>query len=146
MPYTNPNFVDNSTPPLSAENMNALANAVESSEVANGGTGRKTLARGSILTGNGTNPIGMLTGTGAVYAQVNGTPLMGTLPVNCGGTGATSLRALKSAMGLANAGFIVQSSTPSAANRTKLWINSSNNTMNYWNGSSWVAIRGVFGA
>ena len=67
---------------------------------------------------------------------------MGTLPVSCGGTGATSLDALRTALGLSTAGFVVQPSAPS--DTTKLWINSTNSTMNYHNGSAWVAIRGVF--
>lgn len=144
MAYTNPNFRDNTTPALSAENMNNLANAVALSVVANGGTGRSTLTTGAILYGQGQNAVGLLLGTGAVFATSSGAPQMGTLPVSCGGTGATSLASLKTSMGLGNAGFIIQASAPS--DHTKLWINSSNRTMNYWNGSAWTAIRGVFGA
>jgi hypothetical protein len=142
MPYTNPNFRDNTTPALSAENMNNLANAVAQLSTANGGTGRTTLTSGAILYGDGTNAVGLLVGTGAVYATTSGSPQFGTLPVTCGGTGVTSLSALKTNLGLANAGFVVQSSAP--ADTSVLWINSSNSTMNYYDGSSWVAIRGVF--
>jgi hypothetical protein len=142
MAYTNPNFKDNRTPALSAENMNNLANAVAQLTTENGGTGRTSLTTGAILYGDGTNPVGQLVGTGAVYATVSGSPQFGTLPVSCGGTGVTSLDALKSNMGLANAGFVVQSSAPS--NTSVLWINSDNSTLNYYNGSDWIAIRGVF--
>lgn len=142
MPYTNPNFRDNTTPALSAENMNNLANAVAQLSTANGGTGRTTLTSGAILYGDGTNAVGLLVGTGAVYATTSGSPQFGTLPVTCGGTGVTSLSALKTNLGLANAGFVVQSSEP--ADHTVLWINSNNSTLNYYNGSAWVSIRGVF--
>lgn len=142
MAYTNPNFRDNQTPPLSAENMNNLANAVAQLSTANGGTGRTSLTSGAILYGDGTNAVGLLVGTGAVYATTSGSPQFGTLPVTCGGTGVTSLSALKTNLGLANAGFVVQSSAP--ADTSVLWINSSNSTLNYYDGSSWVAIRGVF--
>lgn len=142
MAYTAPTFVNDSAPALNANNMNDLAQNVENLQVANGGTGRQTLTSGAILTGNGANPVGQLTGTGAVYATSNGNPTMGTLPVSCGGTGATSLDALRTALGLSTAGFVVQASAPS--DTTKLWINSTNSTMNYYNGSRWVAIRGVF--
>ena len=142
MAYTNPNFRDNQTPPLSAENMNNLANAVSQLSTANGGTGRTSLTSGAILYGDGTNAVGLLVGTGAVYATTSGSPQFGTLPVTCGGTGVTSLSALKTNLGLANAGFVVQSSAP--ADTSVLWINSSNSTLNYYDGSSWIAIRGVF--
>ena len=142
MAYNNPNFRDNTTPALSAENMNNLANAVALLSTANGGTGRATLASGAILYGDGTNAVGQLVGTGAVYATASGSPTFGTLPVSCGGTGVTSLPTLKATLGLTNAGFVVQSSQPS--DTTVLWINSDNRTMNYYDGSNWVAIRGVF--
>lgn len=144
MAYTNPNYRDNNTPPISAENLNNLANAVESLEVGNGGTGRQTLTSGALLYGQGTSAVGQLTGTGAVYATTSGSPQYGTLPVSCGGTGATNLATLKTNMGLGNAGFIVQAEEP--VDTTVLWINSTNSTLNYWDGSDWVAIRGVFGA
>lgn len=34
--------------------------------------------------------------------------------------------------------------TSAPSNTACLWINTSNNTLNYYNGSSWVAIRGVY--
>lgn len=142
MAYEAPTFVNGSTPALNATNMNALAEAVESLGVENGGTGKQSITSGALVKGNGTGAIGEVIGTGAVYATASGSPTFGTLPVSCGGTGVTSIAALKTAMGLTSAGFIISAAAPS--DTTKLWINSTNSTMNYYNGSAWVAIRGVF--
>lgn len=144
MAYTNPTFVNGSQPPINAQNLNEMADAIESLGVENGGTGQQSFSEGGILLGNGTDPVSELVGTGAVFAQNSGSPQMGTLPVNCGGTGTNTLSALKDALGLTNSGFVVTSEQPE--DKTKLWINSENSTMNYWNGSEWTAIRGVFGA
>lgn len=38
----------------------------------------------------------------------------------------------------------VHKGTSAPTNTSKLWINTSNNTMNYWNGSDWISIVGVF--
>lgn len=59
-------------------------------DVPHGGTGQENMTEGSLLTGNGTNPVSMLTGTGAVYSTESGKPTFGTLPVQMGGTGKTS--------------------------------------------------------
>lgn len=59
-------------------------------DVAHGGTGQETLTSGALLKGNGTDAIGMIDGTGAVYATTSGDPKFGTLPVSAGGTGKTS--------------------------------------------------------
>ena len=59
-------------------------------DVPHGGTGQKNMAVGSLLTGNGENPVSMLTGTGAVYSTESGKPTFGTLPVQMGGTGKTT--------------------------------------------------------
>ena len=144
MAYTNPNFQNNNTPAINATNLNNLANAVQNLGVENGGTGKNSITSGAIVTGNGTGAVNELSGTGAVYATQIGSPQFGTLPVSCGGTGAVTLDALKSAMGLANAGFVIQSSAPSST--TVLWIDSTNSTMKYYNGTAWVAIRGVYGS
>lgn len=83
--------------------------------VAQGGTGQSTLTVNALLVGNGTNAIKMvsinkgaivtgdttngvtgLLGTGAVFAEVSGTPKFGTLPLTAGGTGATSAAAARS--------------------------------------------------
>lgn len=59
-------------------------------DVPHGGTGQKNMTEGSLLTGNGTNPVSMLTGTGAVYSEQSGNPTFGTLPIKMGGTGKTT--------------------------------------------------------
>lgn len=142
MAYTNPNFQNNNTPAINATNLNNLANAVQNLGVENGGTGKNSITSGAIVTGNGTGAVNELSGTGAVYATQIGSPQFGTLPVSCGGTGAVTLDALKTALGLANAGFVVSNTAPQVT--TVLWIDSTNSTMKYYNGTSWVAIRGVY--
>lgn len=144
MAYTAPTFVNNNTPAINATNLNNLAKAVESLGVENGGTGNASFADGAILLGDGTNPIDELTGTGAVFATQSGSPQMGTLPVSCGGTGATTIAQLKENLGLTNAGFVIQSTAPSIT--TVLWIDTNNGTMKYYNGSNWIPIVGTYGA
>lgn len=142
MAYTNPNFQNNNTPAINATNLNNLANAVQNLGVENGGTGKNSITSGALVKGNGTSAVGEVVGTGALYSATSGNPQFGTLPVNCGGTGVITYDALKEELGLTKAGFVVSTSAPS--NTNVLWINSSNNTMNYHNGSGWVAIRGVY--
>lgn len=142
MAYTNPNFVNNNTPAINATNLNNLANAVQNLGVENGGTGKNSITSGALVKGNGTSAVGEVLGTGALYSETSGSPQFGTLPVNCGGTGVVTLDALKSALGLANAGFVVSDTEPQDTN--VLWIDSTNSTMKYYNGTSWVAIRGVY--
>lgn len=77
--------------------------------VAHGGTGQKTFTAGSLLKGNGTDAVGMITGTGAVYATKSGDPKFGTLPVSMGGTGATSLPSASVVVGGGNALSTVKS-------------------------------------
>lgn len=144
MAYTNPNFQNNNTPAINATNLNNLANAVQNLTVPNGGTGKASITSGAIVTGNGTGSVNELSGTGAVYATQTGSPQFGTLPVNCGGTGVVTLDALKTAMGLSNAGFVIQNTTPSIT--TVLWIDTTNSTLKYYNGTNWIPIRGVFGS
>lgn len=46
----------------------------------------------------------------------------------------------------ASSSVIISSTSPtSAEDKLKLWVNSSNSTLNYWNGSSWKSIVGVWG-
>ena len=46
----------------------------------------------------------------------------------------------------ASSNVIISSTSPtSAEDKLKLWVNSSNSTLNYWNGSSWKSIVGVWG-
>jgi hypothetical protein len=142
MAYTNPNFQNNNTPAINATNLNNLANAVQNLCVENGGTGKNSITSGALVKGNGTNAVGEVIGTGALYSATSGSPQFGTLPVNCGGTGVVTLDALKTALGLANAGFVVSDTAPQVT--TVLWIDPTNSTMKYYNGTSWVAIRGVY--
>ena len=145
MTYANPGWTNGAAPAISAENLNDMSNTLETVPGANGGTGRNTLTSGAIITGNGTSAVGQLTGTGAVYADTTGNPQFGTLPVSCGGTGATTLDALKSAMGLANGGFVASATEPE--DTTKLWIDTGNSgIMKYYDSdnSVWVAIAGTF--
>ena len=112
--------------------------------VQNGGTGRTSNDNGAILVGAGTNPINGLSGTGAVYAQTSGSPTFGTLPINCGGTGANTLEGLRANIGLTNAGWVAQNTEPSS--HTVLWIDTGNsNIIKFYNGSAWVACGGTFG-
>lgn len=144
MAYTNPNFVNNNTPAINATNLNNLANAVQQLGVENGGTGKTSITSGALVKGNGTGAVGEVIGTGALYSESSGNPQFGTLPVSCGGTGAVTLDALKTNMGLEYAGFVISSSSPS--DRKKLWINTNNSCLYYYNSTSakWIPIRGVY--
>ena len=144
MAYTNPNFINNSTPAINATNLNNLANAVQNLTVPNGGTGKNSITSGALVKGNGTGAVGEVSGTGALYSQTSGNPQFGTLPVNCGGTGTVTLDALKENMGLTNAGFVISDTAPSIT--TVLWIDSDNSTLKYYNGTNWIPIRGVYGS
>ena len=144
MSYVNPGWINNSAPAIDAENLNNLSSTLELVPVQNGGTGQAANVEGSILLGSGTDPITGLTGTGAVYAQSAGNPTFGTLPINCGGTGATTLEGLRENIGLTNAGWVAQDTEPSV--RTVLWIDTGNNNIiKFYNGSTWVACAGTFG-
>lgn len=142
MAYTNPNFRNGNTPAINADNLNNLANAVQNLGVANGGTGKTSITSGALVKGNGANAVGEVIGSGALYAETSGSPQFGTLPVSCGGTGVATLEALKEALSVSP--YIASASAPS--DTTKLWIDTNNNTMKYYNGTNWVAVRGVYGA
>lgn len=142
MAYTNPNFQNNNTPAINATNLNNLANAVQNLGVENGGTGKTSITSGALIKGNGTDAVGELSGTGALYSPTTGNPQFGTLPVSCGGTGVVTLEALKEALSVYP--YIASETEPS--DTTKLWIDTNNNTMKYYNGTNWVAVRGVYGA
>lgn len=143
MTYANPGWTDGAAPAISAENLNNISDTLETVPVANGGTGRATLSSGAILKGDGTNAVGQITGTGALYAATSGNPQMGTLPVSCGGTGVTSLDALKNALGLANGGFVASATAPD--DTTKLWIDTGNsNIMKFYYNGAWTPIAGTF--
>lgn len=144
MAYVNPGWINNSAPAIDAENLNNMSATLEMVPVANGGTGKNSLASGSILKGNGTGVVQEMLGTGAVYAQSTGNPTFGTLPINCGGTGATTLDAARQNLGLTKAGWIAQNEAPS--NTNMLWIDTANrNIIKFHDGTQWVACAGAFG-
>ena len=89
MPYTNPGFVNGSSPALNASNLNDIADTLECVPVENGGTGATTAA-------NARNNLGL--NTAGVNALVNGN----ALPVANGGTGATTVAEARNALGLGN--------------------------------------------
>lgn len=142
MAYVNPQWNNDSTPPIDADNLNDLSNAVELLPVENGGTGATTFAQGGLLLGNGTDPVQTLTGTGAVFATASGSPQFGTLPVSCGGTGAVTQEAARAALGLTNSRFVIQTSSPT--DTTVLWINPDDSTLSYFYNGDWHKICGVF--
>lgn len=60
-------------------------------DVTHGGTGQKTFPKGALLVGNDKDPVNNLKGTGVLCSSPAGNPMFKeTLPVNLGGTGATS--------------------------------------------------------
>lgn len=142
MAYTAPTFVNDSQPALNAENMNNLAQAVESLCVENGGTGASTLPQGGVLIGAGTQPVETIFGTGAVYATTNGNPTFGTLPASCGGTGYTSIASLRGNIKV----YEIRTTEEGEPDDTNtLWINPDNNSISYYYDGSWRKIVGVFG-
>ena len=64
-----------------------------------GGTGISSPTSGGLLKGNGANACGIVRGTGALYSPSAGNPQFGTLPVSMGGTGVTTLEALRNLVG-----------------------------------------------
>ena len=85
----------------------ALKSAVQ--DIAHGGTGRQTLTPNALLIGDGANALKMVSigenqvlvgdatsgvkgidGNGAFYRLLNGVPQFGTLPIEAGGTNATT--------------------------------------------------------
>ena len=69
-----------------------------------GGTGISSPTSGGLIKGNGTEPCGIVRGTGALYSSTAGNPRFGTLPVNMGGTGVTSLASLRNSLGIISIG------------------------------------------
>ncbi len=82
--------------------------------VAQGGTGLKTLTANALLVGNGTDPVRLvsltngtilvgddtevikgLQGVGALFSKTAGTPEIGTLPIELGGTGGITAAAAR---------------------------------------------------
>lgn len=64
-----------------------------------GGTGISSPTSGGLIKGNGANACSVVRGTGALYSPYAGNPIFGTLPVSMGGTGVTSLDALRNVLG-----------------------------------------------
>lgn len=147
MAYVNPTFADGTVPALSASNINNLADSVENLTVPNGGTGLNTITSGAILLGDGTDPVSTLSGTGAIYALTVNDPQFGTLPVNCGGTGAITAAAARSNLGLTKAGFVISATAPIDTN--VLWFNSASSYQLFVYDpadSQWHLSPGGFGA
>lgn len=142
MAYVNPQWNNDSIPPIDADNLNDLSNAVELMSVENGGTGTTTLTQGGLVVGQGVAPVQTLTGTGAVFATESGNPQFGTLPISCGGTGATTQEAARAALGMTNSRFVIQTSSPT--DTTVLWIDPSDSTISYYYDGEWHKICGVF--
>ena len=142
MAYVSPVWNNDSIPPIDADNLNDLSTAVENLQVENGGTGVTTLDEGGVLLGNGTSAVQTLVGTGAFFATSNGNPQFGTLPISCGGTGATTQDAARAALGLTNSRYVVQTSQPT--DTTVLWIDPTDSTMSYYYEGEWHKICGVF--
>lgn len=145
MAYVNPGWVNGGVPAIDENNLNEMSDALELLPVENGGTGKNAHTVGAILVGDGTDPVGELTGTGAAYAETSGDPQFGTLPVSCGGTGVTTLAQLKEDMGLANGGFVIAAEAP--VDTTKMWIDSGHgNILKVYDvdNSVWITISGAF--
>lgn len=144
MAYVNPNFVNGSSPALDAENLNDLAGALELVSVENGGTGVNKVTQGALLVGAGTNPMSEVSGTGALYAVDATNPQFGTLPINCGGTGAVTPEGIRANLGLAKSGFVIAETAPTATN--SLWIDTGNGgILKYYDGTQWTPVVAVFG-
>lgn len=77
--------------------------------VSRGGTGRTSLASNKLIYGASSNALETITvsAAGAVfYDSTTGAPKVGTLPINRGGTGTTSLATFKTSLGLGPLAFI----------------------------------------
>lgn len=70
-----------------------------------GGTGLSSPTTGGLLKSNGANPCSSLRGTGALYSTSAGNPVFGTLPASMGGTGVTSIGALRNSLGIITIGM-----------------------------------------
>ena len=70
--------------------------------VSAGGTGTNTFIKGGILLGNNNSILSTLAGTGALYSDISGNPKFGTLPLSCGGLGATTTSAARDTLGASN--------------------------------------------
>lgn len=123
--------------------------AVSTVNVAYGGTGRNTLTTNAVLSGNGTGQVKMTaTAKGAAYAtSANGALTFGTLPIAQGGTGVTSLAALKTSLGIDSIG-VWYAGTSAPSNTNLLWIDTNATTggLKYYKNSTdkWVHVPVAF--
>lgn len=78
--------------------------------VAQGGTGKSSHTANAVLTGNGASAVkNVATAKGAFYATAaNGAAKFGTLPIAEGGTGATTVAAAQTNLGVAISAETVQ--------------------------------------
>ena len=91
--YSNPGWVNGTTPAINATEMNAISDTLSTVGVANGGTGKTSHTSNSVLVGNGTNAVkNITTVSGALYSTGSGSePRFGVLPEAQGGTGSTGM-------------------------------------------------------
>ena len=90
---------------LVAETMESISEfRGDTLSISRGGTGKKTHTSNSVLVGNGTNALkNIASKIGAFFSTGSGAePSFGTLPINCGGTGATTVAAARNKLGLGN--------------------------------------------
>ena len=145
MAYVNPGWTNGAAPAIDQDNLNDMSDALEQLSPENGGTGKQGVTAGALLKGNGSDPMQEVSGTGALYANTTNNPQFGTLPASCGGTGVTTLDALKNAMGLANGGFVVSSTAP--GDTTKMWIDTGNGgILKVYDSenAAWIPVAGTF--
>ena len=104
MAYSNPGWVNDTSPYINQTNLNAISDTLANVPVANGGTGQTSHTTNAVLAGNGTSPLkNIASANGALYATgTNQLPQFGVLPVAQGGTGQSSLQAFRDALGLGN--------------------------------------------
>lgn len=153
--YVSPNWVNGGAPAIDQTELRAMSNTIALVPVLNGGTGRNTLASGSVLVGKGTASVGELSGRGALYASAEGAPTFGTLPVAFGGTGVTTYALLRSAIGLGDTTGTLSISyggtgvTSYAALRNAMGLGNSTGTLAVANGgtgaTSLSSLRGSMG-
>lgn len=91
--YSNPGWVNGTTPAINATEMNAISDTLAKVGVQNGGTGRTEFKPNAVLLGNETSTLqNVRTKHGAFYALgTDDLPQFDVLPMSCGGTGSTGL-------------------------------------------------------
>lgn len=91
--YSNPGWVNGTTPAINATEMNAISDTLTTVGVQNGGTGKTSHTANSVIVGNGTNAVkNIASRSGAFFSlSTDGLPQFGVLPMSCGGTGSTGI-------------------------------------------------------